>query len=53
MDKTHVEFDDLVENCFIDQESLNTFKTGDSFGVEQEGEPKTCLVSLMDEPKVA
>ena len=53
MDKTHEVFDDLVDNCFVDEESLNTLNTDDSFGVDQEGEPKTCLVSLMDEPKVA
>ena len=53
MDKIHEEFDDLVDNCFVDEESLKTSKTDDSFGVDQEGEPKTCLVSLMDEPKVA
>ena len=53
MDKTHEAFDDLVDNCFVDEESLNTLNTDDSFGVDQEGEPKTCLVSLMDEPKVA
>ena len=53
MDKTHEGFDYLVDNCFVDEESLNTLNTDDSFGIEQEGEPKTCLVSLMDEPKVA
>ena len=53
MDKTHEGFDYLVGNCFVDEESLNTLNTDDSFGVVQEGEPKTCLVSLMDEPKVA
>ena len=53
MDKNHEAFDDLVDNCFVDEESLNTLNTDDSFGIEQEGEPKTCLVSLMDEPKVA
>ena len=53
MDKIHEAFDDLVDNCFVDEESLNTLNTDDSFGVVQEGEPKTCLVSLMDEPKVA
>ena len=53
MDKNHEAFDDLVDNCFVDEESLNTLNTDDSFGVVQEGEPKTCLVSLMDEPKVA
>mgnify|MGYP001227212274 FL=1 len=53
MDKNHEAFDDLVDNCFVDEESLNTLNTDDSFGIEQEGVPKTCLVSLMDEPKVA
>ena len=53
MDKNHETFDDLVNNCFVDEESLNTLNTDDSFGVVQEGEPKTCLVSLMVEPKVA
>ena len=43
----------FFNNCFVDEESLNTLNTDDSFGVDQEGEPKTCLVSLMDEPKVA
>ena len=53
MDKIHEAFDDLVDNCFVDEESLNILNTNDSFDIEQEGEPKTCLVSLMDEPKVA
>ena len=53
MDKTHEGFDDLVDNCFVDEESLNNLNKDDSFEVDQEGEPKTCLVSLMDEPKVA
>ena len=53
MDKTHEGFDYLVDNCFVDEESLNTLNTDDSFGVDQEGEPKTCLVSLMDALKVA
>ncbi len=53
MDKIHEAFDDLVDNCFVDEELLNTLNTDESFEIEQEGEPKTCLVSLMDEPKVA
>ena len=53
MDKIHEAFDDLVDNCFVDEESPNTLNTDDLFGVDQKGEPKTCLVSLMDEPKVA
>ena len=53
MYKNHEAFDDLVDNCFVDEESLNTLNTDDSLGVDQEGEPKTCLVSLMDEPKIA
>ena len=53
MDQTHEEFDDLVDNCFADEDLLNTLGVDNSLDVEQEGEPKTCLVSLMDEPKVA
>ena len=53
MDKKNETFYAFVGNCLIDEESLNTLNTDDSFGVDQEGEPKTCLVSLMDEPKVA
>lgn len=53
MDKIHEAFDDLVGNCFADEDLLNTLGVDNSLDVEQEGEPKTCLVSLMDEPKVA
>tara|TARA_B100000700_G_scaffold168821_1_gene186431 strand:- start:6 stop:212 length:207 start_codon:yes stop_codon:yes gene_type:complete len=53
MDKIHEAFDDLVDNCFADEDLLNTSGVDNSLDVEQEGEPKTCLVSLMDEPKVA
>ena len=41
MDKNHEAFDDFVDNCFVDEESLNTLNTDDSFGIEQEGESKT------------
>ena len=53
MDKIHEAFDDLVDNCFAGEDLLNTSGVDNSLDVEQEGEPKTCLVSLMDEPKVA
>jgi len=53
MDKIHEAFDDLVDNCFADEDLPNTSCVDNSLDVEQEGEPKTCLVSLMDEPKVA
>ncbi len=53
MDKIHEAFDDFVDNCFADEDLLVTSSVDNSFNVEQEGEPKTCLVSLMDEPKVA
>ena len=53
MDKIHEAFDDLVDNCFADEDLLNTSGVDNSLDVEQEGEPKTCLVSLIDEPKVA
>ena len=53
MDKIHESFDDLVGNYFADEYLLNTSGVDNSLDVEQEGEPKTCLVSLMDEPKVA
>ena len=53
MDKIHEAFDDLVGNYFADEDLLNTSGVDDSLDVEKEGEPKTCLVSLMYEPKVA
>ena len=53
MDKIHEAFDDLVDNCFADEDLLNTSGLDNSLEVEQEGELKTCLVSLMDEPKIA
>ena len=53
MDKIHEAFDDLAGNCFADEDLLNTSCVDNSLDEEQEGVPKTCLVSLMDEPKVA
>ena len=53
MDKKNETFDDFVDNCLVDEELISTWDTDNSLGMEQEGEPKTCLVSLMDEPKVA
>ncbi len=50
MDKIHEAFDDFLGNCFADEDLLVTSSVDNSFKV---GEPKTCLVSLMDEPKVA
>ena len=53
MDKIHEAFDNLVDDCFADEDLLNTSGVDNSLDVEQEGEPRTCLVSLMDELKVA
>ena len=53
MDKKNEAFDDFVYNCFVEEEAISAWDTDNSLGMEQEGEPKTCLVSLMDEPKVA
>ena len=53
MDKIHEAFDDLADNSFVDEDLLSTLGADNSLDIEQEGEPKTCLVSLMDELKVA
>ena len=53
MDKKNEAFDDFVGNCLVDEELISTWDTDNSLGMEQKGVPKTCLVSLMDEPKVA
>ena len=53
MDKKNEAFDDFVDNCLVDEEPISNWDTDNSLGMEQEGEPKTCLVSLIDEPKVA
>ena len=53
MDKIHEAFDDLADNSFVDEDLLSTLGVDNSLDIEQEGEPKTCLVSLMDELKVA
>ena len=53
MDKMNETFDDFVDNCLVDEELITSRDADESLGVEQDGEPKTCLVSLMDEPKVA
>ena len=53
MDKIHEASDDLLDNYFADEDSLSISGADNSLDMEQEGEPKTCLVSLMDEPKVA
>tara|TARA_Y100001968_G_scaffold266167_1_gene255552 strand:- start:804 stop:965 length:162 start_codon:yes stop_codon:yes gene_type:complete len=53
MDKIHEVLDDLVDNCFADEDLLSTSGVDNSLDLELEGKPKTCLVSLMYEPKVA
>ncbi len=63
MDKISDAFDDFIDDCFIDDDPLCNLSIDNASEVvpsqiisamfEAEGEPKTCLVSLMDEPKVA
>ena len=63
MDKTHEAFCDFVDDCFVNEDPLwnvNRDKSLDLISsqliseiIQEEGEPKTCLISLMDEPKVA
>ena len=53
MDKKNETFYAFVGNCLIDEEPISTWDMDNSLCMEQEDEPKTCLVSLMDEPKVA
>ena len=60
--KTFEAFDDFVDDCFFDGDPLCNSDRGHSLGavasqlisgtMEEEGAPKTCLVSLMLERKV-
>ena len=63
MEKTSEAFDDFVDDCFLDEDPLCDLSRKESVEtvtsqlivemMAEDGEPKTCLVSLMDEPKVA
>tara|TARA_Y100001968_G_C19339002_1_gene708439 strand:+ start:692 stop:883 length:192 start_codon:yes stop_codon:yes gene_type:complete len=63
MNKTSQACDDFVDDCFPDEARLfeisrEQYLENDESQLieeimEEEGAPKTCLVSLMDEPKVA
>ena len=63
MDKNHEAFCDFVDDCFGDEDPLSNLSKDKSWDLvpsqlisemmQEEGEPKTCLVSLRDEPKIA
>ena len=63
MDKTYETCKDFVDDCFDDQDLLYKLSNNKSFELwpsqlisesrQEEGEPRTCLVSLRDEPKIA
>tara|TARA_B100001250_G_C19263509_1_gene555915 strand:- start:244 stop:435 length:192 start_codon:yes stop_codon:yes gene_type:complete len=63
MDKTYEGFCDFVDDCVVDEDLLYDLSRDKSLELlpserisemrQEEGEPKTCLVSLKDEPKVA
>jgi len=63
MDKTYESFCDFVDDCVVKHDPLCNLSRDKSSELissqlisemmQEDGEPKTCLVSLMDEPKVA
>ncbi len=63
MDRTHEAFRDFVDDCFVDEDPLCNLRRDKSLElvpsqliseiIQEEGDPKTCLVSLRDEPKVS
>ncbi len=63
MDKTYEVFDDLIDYYLVEEDKWSNINKNNSFEVvpvhmiskiiEEDCQPKSCLVSLLHEPKVA
>tara|TARA_B100000700_G_C14899594_1_gene786695 strand:- start:898 stop:1089 length:192 start_codon:yes stop_codon:yes gene_type:complete len=63
MDETYSAFDDSLDDCFTNEDELCSMSSEKSQQIisarkisgimEEDGNPRTCLVSLMDERKIA